>query len=134
MPTKLLWLALLVMTALTIGCGKSDHALKTKGDEPRDQIAAVIDQLGKAARDDDGARICKELFTSNLRISVARASGTTCAKEVGDNLFSPETAFDVKSVEVDGATATATVTDQRDRTSHLVLESEDGAWRIARIG
>ncbi|HZO36020.1 MAG TPA: hypothetical protein VFB41_04000 [Solirubrobacteraceae bacterium] len=132
MQTKLLWFAVLLSAGAIAGCG--DKASLTSGDTAQDKVTAVIDDLGTSARDGDGDRICKELFTSNLRISVARASGTTCAKEVGANIFSSDTKFDIGDVTVDGTTATASVTDQDGRTSSLVFASEDGQWRIARIG
>ena len=108
------------------GCGDDKMS---PAETSKDQVTAVITSLGESARDGDGAKICNELFTSNLKISVAKASKKTCAREVGDNIFSSETSFDVKSVKVDGDTATATVTDQKDRTSDLVLFNESGGWR-----
>ena len=135
MRTKLLPFAVLLSTLAIAGCGSDDKSSPAAGAGDSDEVRAVIKDLGTSARDGDGDRICEELFTSNLRISVARASGTTCAKEVRANLFSDDTTFDVTSVDIDGNTATAKVTDQRDRASDLVLFSQDdGSWRIARIG
>jgi len=135
MQTKLLSFAVLLSAVAIAGCGSDDKSSPAAGDSDSDKVAAVIEDLGTSARDGDGDRICTELFTSNLRISVARASGTTCPKEVSANLFSADTTFDVTDIEINGDTATAKVVDQRDRASDLVLFSQDdGSWRIARIG
>jgi hypothetical protein len=124
-------LLLALAGAALLGCG-SDDSPKFEGEKA--DVAAVIDNLGEAARDGDGAAICNDLFTSNLRISVARASRQSCASEVTEKIVSKDTKFEIEDVSVVGARATARVKDQKDRTSALLLEKSGDEWRIARIG
>jgi hypothetical protein len=97
-------------------------------------VRAVIARLGEAARAGKGATICRDLFTENLAISVARASRATCAAEVGENVFARDARYDVRSVRVQGVNASAKTVDQDGRPADLLLQRVDGAWRIARIG
>ena len=119
--------------ALT-GCGSDHGSNGSKYDGQKAEVAAVIDSLGNAARDGAGTRICQDIFTSNLRISVTRAAHQPCADEVTQNVFNKETKYAVEDLSVIGDQATARVKDQKDRTSVLLLQKAGGRWRIARIG
>jgi hypothetical protein len=113
------------------GDGDESNADKYSGEKAK--VAAVIDQLGEAARDGDGDRICDKLFDSNLKISVRRASKRSCAQEVVDKTFDEDTRYDVESVGLAGDRANVRVKDQKDRSSLLLLLREGGSWRIGRI-
>ena len=124
--------AALACLALLGGCGGDD------GDEGRFEgeranVARVVEQLQDAARQGDGARICGQLFTRNLAISVARASRRPCAQEVTSNLGTGTT-FEVLDVQVRPSSAVAQIRDETERRSSLVFLREGGGWRIARIG
>jgi hypothetical protein len=134
MGRRLAWIPVLAAAAIVGACGSSGKEPFASGDSAHDRVAAVIADLGRSARGRDGDRICQTLFTSNLRISIARASHRTCPREVGANIFDSRTSFHVQSIQVDGQTATASVKDQDGRVSHLVLRSDGDTWRIARIG
>lgn len=137
---KLNRLPLLVVSATLAfaGCGGGDdadpknNAGRFEGDER--QVAEVVDQLGAAARDGDTTTICEDLVTVELQTSVREASGTSCAQEFEENIVSPETAFEVESIEVKSDEATAVVVDQEDRKSRLFMQRVQGDWRITRIG
>jgi hypothetical protein len=126
----------LACTALLSGCGgggggKKDNASRFSGEQAN--VARVVDELQSAARDGAGARICSQLFTQNLAISIQRASRRPCGQEVAANL-GPKTSFDVVGIQLRGTTAVAQVRDEKDRRSSLVFLRQAGQWRIARIG
>ena len=119
------------LIALSLGgCGGAD-----RGDSVDDgKLAGVVDRLGAASRDGDGAGICDELFTENLRISVERASGQECAAEVVENVAAGDASYDLQDLTVDRDQATGVISDQADRRSRVLFQRVEGEWRIARIG
>ena len=112
--------------------GAGDNAERFDGE--RQRVAEVVDELQAAAREGNGERICDGLFTENLKISVQRASGRSCAEEVNANLEGSETTFEVVGIQLRGGSAVAQVRDENARRSSLVFLREGGDWRIARIG
>jgi hypothetical protein len=131
-PAAALCLLLIVGTVAACGDnGSNSNADSYSGEKTK--VATVIDQLGDAARDGDGDRICNELFDSNLKISVTRASNRPCSQEVVDKTFDEKTRYDVQSLGLSGDRAQARVKDQKGRRSLLLLLREGGSWRIARI-
>ena len=119
------------------GCGGGDdepNAKRFDGEEK--QVAAVVDRLSEAARRGDAKTICEDLITRNLQISVRTAAGTSCAQEFTENIASEDTRYEIDDITLQqgGRSATASVTDQDDRKSDLVLQRERDGWRIARIG
>ena len=127
-------LFLALAAAALIGCGSDDDSDSSdfKGEEA--DVAAVIERLGDSARAGDGDTICNDLFTSNLRISIRRASGQPCPDEVTENIVDEDTKYAIEDLAVEGRRSTARVRDQKDRKSALLLEQVRGEWRIARIG
>ena len=124
------WMAVGVLCAGLLGaCGDDDDGAAT--DETA--VAVVVKELETAARDGDGARICDDLFTENLRISVQRASKQACADEVKENVASETASFEVSNVKVNGDNATAQLADEKGVRSDVLFQREDGGWRIARI-
>lgn len=116
-------------------CGGGDEGENEKKfDGDAAEVGKVVDELGAAARDKDAKKICEDLLTENLQISIRRAAGTSCAQEIGENIFSEDTEFRAEKIDVTGDTATAEVVDQNDQRSNLVFERAGDAWRIARIG
>ena len=115
-------------TALLAGCGGGDDS-----DKPETDINAVVAELQQSSREGDGETICTVLFTENLAISVKRASGQTCAKEVADNVTSDDAAYKLEKLQVRGNNANAVLVDQQDRRSAVLFQRENGEWRIARI-
>lgn len=98
------------------------------------EVAKVVDQLQSAGRESDGDRICEDLFTENLSISVKRASKRECAEEVTSNISGEDTTFEVSNIKINGKNATAELVDEEDRRSSVLFQQEGGSWRIARIG
>jgi hypothetical protein len=97
------------------------------------QIRAVVSRLGRAARARDGSSICHSLVTHALKLSIQRASHTSCSTAFVRSIGSPKTRYRTDSVVVNNANGVAKVTDQAGRVSHLVMQKTEGAWRIARI-
>lgn len=119
---------------LTTGCGGDDGDTSSGGfDGEEAKVAAVIDQLGKAAREGDVTTICEDLITVDLQRTVRQESGSSCGAEFRENIVSEQTAYEVRTVEVDGESATAEITDQEDRSSEVSFVKVGDAWRIARI-
>jgi len=120
-------LAVVVWVALLAGCGDDDS------DSPEQDIAVVVAQLQQAARDGNGAKICKDLFTDNLAISVKNASKQECAAEVEENVASDDAEFKLEDLKVNGDAATGQILDQRGERSAVLFQRESGSWRIGRI-
>jgi hypothetical protein len=116
------------------GCGQSSSTGSAAASHVQDeQIAKVVSRLTEASRSGDGAYICDRLFTANLRVSVQRASGRSCASEVQRNVAGREASYKLLNVKTTGNSATAVVADQAKRVSLLVLTRQTDDWRIARI-
>jgi hypothetical protein len=116
------------------GCGQSSStgsAASTHGQD--EQVAKVVDRLAEASRSGDGAYICDRLFTANLRVSVQRASGRSCASEVQRNVGGRDASYKLLNVKTTGNSSSAVVVDQAKRVSLLVLTRQSADWRIARI-
>lgn len=112
-----------------VGCGGADS-----GDSGADrELAGVVDRLGAASRDGDGASICDDLFTHNLRISVERASSRECAEEVVANVGAGDASYDLQDLTVDRDQATGVISDQADRRLQVLFQRVEGEWRIARL-
>jgi hypothetical protein len=110
----------------------AEDATRANGDEER--VSRVVDQLGKAGRDSDGAQVCERLFDAGLRKSVETAAGRPCAEEVRANIGSPKTSFRIRSLRVTKNAATVVVVDQAQRKSSLFLQHQPDGWRISGVG
>jgi hypothetical protein len=134
MRTRAAVLSFLLIAGAMSACGGDEsksNADRYSGEKAK--VAAVVDQLGEAARSGDGDRICDKLFDSNLKTSVTRASNRPCSQEVVDKTFDEKTRYDVQSLGLAGDRAQVRVKDEKDRTSLLLILREGGSWRIARI-
>jgi hypothetical protein len=130
----LAWLAL--AAGLAAGCGggsDDDSADRPAGEEA--SVRRVLSDLQAAAVAGDGKRICTQIFTLKLALSVAASSKSgSCAEEVRRNLFSPTTRLTVQRVTVaDDANATAIVREASRTTSTVFLIRQSGRWRIRSV-
>jgi hypothetical protein len=114
------------------GCGGSAAESGEADVAEENAVRFVLADLQAASRDGDGDRICNEIFTPALADSVTSASHTgSCAKEVEEELFTPQARIVVQDVEIDTPTeATATVTEQNGNTSEISLIEQSGEWRV----
>lgn len=119
---------------LVAACGGGGGENEGRYDGAEAEVAKVVDQLQSAGRESDGDRICEDLFTENLSISVQRASKRPCPEEVTSNISGEDTTFEVSDIKINGKNATAELVDEKDRRSSVLFQQEGGEWRIARIG
>jgi hypothetical protein len=128
-------LAALCLVALGVaGCGAAprDSAQDFKGEQRA--VAAVVERLEAAGRDDKPDVVCTQLLSTKL-LAAVRAQGTNCKTGVGES-FKDADSFDitVKDVVIRGTHATATTRYRRgsdDETATLELEREGASWKIS---
>ena len=126
--------ALLSVLALGMtGCGGAarDSAQEFKGEEGK--VAAVIEQIEKAAREDKPDVVCDRLLTA-ARLKLVQDLGTNCKTGVKD-AFKDADSFDitVESVTIKGDAATAKVTSGRGsnkKSDTLELKRVGTAWKV----
>jgi hypothetical protein len=124
--------ALICLLALALaGCGSasSDSTKEFKGEEQK--VAAAVEQIEKAARDDKPATVCDRLFT-DARLAALKAQGTNCKTGVKE-AFKDADSFDiaVDDVTISGNAATAKVTagtGSSKKTETLELKRDGAAW------
>jgi len=129
--------ALLCFLALWLAaCGAEprDSAKEFTGDERA--VAAAVEDLESAARDDDSAAVCTKLFAPRLLTTLEQAK-TNCATAVEDAFQDADAVeLTVDDVTISGTTARATVTSgtgSNKRTDTLELQKVGAAWRISSL-
>lgn len=125
------------------GCGaasNSDSSSKFSGVQK--DVAKVIEQFQKAAEDQDGHKICRDLITPALQVQITRANRSTssgCAQAVKDGMKdSDQSDLTVKTVRIAGpSNATALVKqktgDKKSRMTTVTLQKVAGSWRISKL-
>ncbi len=132
-PAVVLGLLALAVT----GCGEAprDSAQEFKGDERA--VAAVVERLESAARDNDPAVVCTRLLSTRL-LEALRAQGTNCPTGVREGFRDADSVdLTVEDVEIRGTRATATVeyrSRSEDRKATLQLDREGNAWKLSSLG
>jgi len=121
---------------LLAGCGAEprDSAKEFTGDERA--VAAAVENLESAARDNDSDAACTKLFAQRL-LTELKQSATFCAGAV-KAAFKDADALEltVDDVTISGTTARAKVTSGAGgskRTDMLGLEKVGAAWRISSL-
>lgn len=129
--------ALLCFLALSLAaCGAEsrDSAEEFTGDERA--VAAAVEDLESAARDDDSEAVCTKLLAESL-LTRLEQQGTNCRSAVKD-AFKDADSLDltVDDVTISGQSATAKVTSgtgANEQTDTLELEKVGAAWRISSL-
>jgi hypothetical protein len=126
----------LVALALT-GCGSAaprDSAGEFSGEKRA--VAAAVEAVEKAARENDTKRLCTQLLTDQLVAAVKRA-GTDCVTAVRDSFKDASSKeLTVDDVSIRGDTATAKVTSgtgSDEKTDTLQLLKTGADWRISAL-
>jgi glycine/serine hydroxymethyltransferase len=128
---KTLLFSLLALTATGCAGAASDSAKEFKGEQAK--VAAVIEQIEKAARADEPDLLCDKLLTE-ARLALVQKLGTNCKTGVKD-AFKDADSFDitVEKVTISGDSATAKVTSGRgsnEKSDTLELKREGTAWKV----
>lgn len=130
-------LALCVLAFTLAACGASaprDSAEDFSGAERA--VAAAVEAIETAARDDDARELCTKLFSERL-VSALEQQGTNCTtavREAFDDASSKDLTVD--DVTISGDTATAQVTSgtgSNEKSDTLELERAGSAWKIASL-
>jgi hypothetical protein len=118
-----------------IGCslGADDEPQPVSG-VPK-QIAATVDQLGRAIADRDFAEVCDQLFTAAAR---KRAGGTGCAAQLGsaaEDVRHPT--IEIRGIDVKGNRAKVKVATEADGQARVIdtlqLRRQGTRWRIEAL-
>jgi hypothetical protein len=129
-------LVLLPFAVALAGCGGStSSATNFSGDEQG--VAEQVEALQSAAESRDGAAVCGDVLTADLRESM-RSDGASCADQVDEAIGDADDfELEVQDVSVQGEQATARVLaryDGADRVRTVELVRERGSWRISSLG
>ena len=129
-----LLLCVLVLSLAACGAEPRDSAKEFTGDERA--VAAAVEDLESAARDNDTEAVCTKLFAQRL-LSTLQQRRTDCATAVED-AFRDADAMEitVDEVTISGDTARAKVTSgtgANKKTDTLELERVGADWRISSL-
>jgi hypothetical protein len=120
-----LWLAL-IATVVVLGLtGSFDDSNAQRFSGERKRVAQVVDDVESGLDDNDGARVCNQLFTERWAALVSRGAGKSCVAFVDDVESGKRQAhLDVRSLTIAGAVATARIHEG----------GTDETWRFLRVG
>jgi hypothetical protein len=119
--------ALLAAAAIAAGCGSDDEG----------EVRKTLDAFARATAAKDYQRMCDDLLSPKL-IEQIRRVNLPCEVALRTGLEDVEKPrLEVKSVKVDGDTASAqvhsTAANQEASDDTVRLEKVDGEWRIASL-
>lgn len=130
-------LATCVLALMLSACGSTtprDSAESFDGAEKA--VAAAVENMETAAREDDPERLCTQLLSPKL-LETLEQQGTNCAtavREAFEDASSVE--LTVQDVTVDGDTASAKITSgsgSNEKDDTLQLEKAGAGWKIASL-
>jgi hypothetical protein len=125
--------SLLAATVLA-ACGGDDGRNAKRFDGDKKDVAAVVDELEKASREDEPDRICGEIFSDELERLVASQEGEGgCEKRIKREQIDEKARIDVQSLEVDGKKANAVVREQDGDQITLNFVKKGDEWEILSI-
>ena len=127
-----LLLCVLAFSLAACGAEPRDSAKEFTGEQRA--VAAAVEDLESAARDNDSEAVCTKLFAQRL---LSTLEGTDCVAAVED-AFQDADAMEltVDEVTISGDTARAKVTSgtgSSKKTETLLLEKVGAAWRISSL-
>lgn len=130
-------LAACLLALLLSACGSTtprDSAEKFSGADKA--VAAAVEGMEEAAREDDPERLCTQLLSAKL-LATLTEQGTNCttaAREAFRDASSKD--LTVEDVSINGDTATAKVTSgtgSNEKSDTLRLEKAGAGWKIASL-
>jgi len=115
------------------GCGGAARDSTKDFAGEKQKVAAVVEELEKAARADDPGTVCTKLFT-DARLAILKEQGTNCKTGVKDS-FKDADSFDiaVDDVTITGTSAQAKITagtGSKKKTETLVLKRDGVVWKV----
>jgi hypothetical protein len=130
-------LALCVLAVALTACGSAaprNSAEEFSGVERA--VAATVENIENAARDNDADRFCTRLLSDRL-LATLKQQGTDCTTAVRE-AFKDASSKDltVEDVSISGDTATAKVisgTGSNEKTDTLRLEKAEAGWKISSL-
>jgi hypothetical protein len=115
-------MAIVVVLAAT---GSFDRGNAARFSGERRQVAQVVDDVESGLSDNDGARVCHELFSERWAALVSQGAGKSCVAFVDDVESGRRQArLEVSSLAIAGDTATARIDEG----------STHETWRFVRVG
>ena len=130
-------LAICLLALALSACGAAaprNSAEEFSGDERA--VAAAVENVEDAARENDAGRLCTRLLSEKLLASL-KEQGTNCTTAVRE-AFSDASSKEltVEDVTISGNTATARVksgSGDNEKTDTLQLEKAGTGWRISSL-
>ena len=127
-------LCLLALTLASCGATAKDSAKDFKG--PESGVAAAVETLETAARDNDTGETCTKLFSAGL-LATIKERGRDCRSAVKDAFKDADTVdLTVDDVSITGTKATVKVTSgtgSHKKIDTLALEKVGAGWRISTL-
>jgi hypothetical protein len=123
----------LALAIAACGSAPEQSADRFKGDEAR--VAEVVDDLAAAGRVGDAQKICNEILAPRL-VTEIKSAGGDCVTEM-DRAIEDASDYDlqVRSVKVNGDTATAQVRQgDTGESATFSFVKENGQWRASALG
>lgn len=130
-------LTVLVLALLLSACGSAaprDSSEQFSGADKA--VAAAVEGVEEAAREDDAGRMCTKLLSEKL-LATLKEQGTKCTTAVRE-AFRDASSKDltVEDVTISGDTATAKVisgSGSNEKTDTLQLEKAGARWKISSL-
>jgi hypothetical protein len=127
------WLGLIAIVVVLAATGSFDRGNAKRFSGKRKQVARVVDDVESGLSDNDGARVCHELFTERWAALVSRGAGRSCVAFVDDVESGRRQAhLEVKSLTIAGDAATARIDEGSTRETWRFVRA-GGRWRVDEI-
>ncbi len=127
------WLGLIAIVVVLGVTGSFDNSNAKHFSGERRRVAQVVDDVESGLDDNDGRRVCNELFSERWAALVSRGAGRSCVAFVDDvESGKSQAQLEVKSLAITGDTATARIEEgSTNETWRFVRVA--GRWRVDEI-
>lgn len=130
-------LAVCVLAFVLSACGSTQPRDSAENFSGADKaVAATVESMETAAREDDPERLCTQLLSPKL-LETLKRQGTNCATAVREAFKDASSVeLTVKDVTISGDTATARITSgsgSNEKDDTLQLEQAGAGWKIASL-
>ena len=129
--------ALCLLALVVAGCGAAPRDSAKEFDGQERAVAAVVERLESAARDDKPELVCARLLSDSLLATLGE-QGTNCRTGVKEAFRDADSLeLTVDDVAITGEKATAKVKHRSrdaEKTATLQFERDGSAWKISSLG